>query len=84
MRVATAVMALGVEYDAKRAERLRASVAGIDGVDFADFNYTNNKLAVKFDPDRVNLEKLQGIVARERKHQDRSADWRRNARGTGG
>jgi allophanate hydrolase subunit 1 len=64
-------MALGGEYDAVRAVGLMARVVKIRGVEFVDFNYTTNRLTVKFDPDRVSLEKLRGIVTREREHRER-------------
>jgi hypothetical protein len=74
MGSATTVMALGGDYDTTRAVDLRAMIGRIEGVDFADFNYTNNKLTVKFDPDQVNLSELQVIVVRERKHLARSVE----------
>jgi allophanate hydrolase subunit 1 len=68
MGSATIVMAFGGDYDTTRAVELRATIRRIEGVGFVDFNYTNNKLTVKFDSDEVNLSELQAIVARERKH----------------
>ena len=84
MGKATTVMTLGAGYDAKRAERLKALVAGIGGVDFVDFNYTNNRITVKFDPDRLSLERLKGIVARESKRRFRPAESQRSESEAGG
>ena len=72
------MMALGGGYDARRAERLKALVAGIGGVDFVDFNYTNNRITVEFDPDQQSLERLKDIVARESKRRLRPAESRRS------
>jgi len=76
-------MTLGVSYDTKRAGRLRALVAAIDGVEFADFNYANNRITAKFDPDRLSPQRLQDIIAQERKHRLCSAERQQNDRGTG-
>jgi hypothetical protein len=84
MNGATAVMALGSDYDATRAVGLRARMVRIDGVDFVDFNYTNNKITVKFDPDLVSLRELEGVVVRERKHHARFVKRPRNRSGVFG
>ena len=63
----TTVMSLGSEYDASRAGALKAAVERVDGVDHVDFNYTNNKVTVRFDPDRTDLKELTDLVAREKK-----------------
>ncbi len=65
---AVVVMSLGSEYDVTRAAGMRARVAKIDGVDFVDFNYTNNKLTVKFNPDRASPSELKAMATREKKH----------------
>ena len=65
---ATTVISLGSDYDAARAMDLRALIARMEGVDFVDFNYTNNKLTVRFDPDRASLKELKDLVMREKKH----------------
>lgn len=72
MGSATMVTALGSDYDAARATGLKALVARIDGVDFVDFNYTTNKLTVKFDSDRLSLRELESVVMREKQHHARS------------
>lgn len=72
MGSATMVMALGSDYDAARAVGLKALIARIDGVDFVDFNYTTNKLTVKFDSDRLSLRELESVVMREKQHHARS------------
>ena len=71
---ATTVISLGSDYDAARAIDLRALIAGMEGVDFVDFNYTNNKLAVRFDPDRASLKELEDLVMREKKHRARGEE----------
>jgi hypothetical protein len=68
MGSAVVVMSLGPEYDVTRAARMRARLAKIDGVDFVDFNYTNNKLTVKFNPDRARPSELKAMAAREKTH----------------
>lgn len=68
---ATTVMSLGSDYEAARAVVLEAQVARTDRVDSVVFNYTNNKLTVKFDPDMVNLRELKAMVMREKKHHSR-------------
>jgi hypothetical protein len=45
----------------------------IDGVTDVEFNYTTNKIAVRFDPDRTNLKELTHLVVREKKRHPRSA-----------
>jgi copper chaperone CopZ len=69
---ATAVISLGSDYDATRAVALETQVARTDGVDSVEFNYTNNKLTVKFVSDRVSLAELKAVVIREKKHSSRS------------
>ena len=64
----TTVMSLGSEYDAARAVALEAAVERVKGVDHVEFNYTNNKLTVRFSPDRTNLKEILEVVAREKKH----------------
>jgi len=64
---ATTVMSLGGDYDAARAAALRTQVARTDGVDSVEFNYTNNKLTVEFDSDRVSLAELKAIAMREKR-----------------
>jgi len=78
------VMTLGAGYDARRAERLKALVAGIGGVDFVDFNYTNNKITVEFDSDQQSLERLKDVVAQERKRRFRPAESQRSESEAGG
>ncbi len=68
MGSAVVVMTLGPRYDVTRAAGMRARVEKIDGVDFVDFNYTNNKLTVKFNPDRASPSELKAIATREKKH----------------
>ena len=69
---ATAVISLGGDYDAARAAALRTQVARTGGVDSVEFNYTNNRLTVKFDSNRVSLAELKAIVILEKKHHARS------------
>jgi hypothetical protein len=69
METATAVIALGSDYDAAGAVTLKATLARVDGIGFVDYNYTNNRLTVRFDPDRMSLSELKGIVKREQKRQ---------------
>ena len=72
MRNATTVMALGSEYETARAATLLASIAKMEGVESVDFNYTVNKVTVKFDPDRLSLKVLEDLVTREKRHRARS------------
>jgi allophanate hydrolase subunit 1 len=72
MGEATAVMSLGGDYDASRAVALRTRIARIPGVDLVEFNYTNNKVTVRFNPDQVNPVELKDLVTRDRKHRARS------------
>ena len=51
-------------------------MARTDGVDSVEFNYTNNKLTVKFDSDWVSLAELKAIVMREKKHRARSESYK--------
>jgi len=62
----TTVISLGSDYDSARASALKAAIARIDGVDHVEFNYTNNKVTVMFNPDRTSLKKLADMVAREK------------------
>jgi len=68
----TTVMSLGSEYDAARAVALEAAVERVRGVDHVEFNYTNNKVTVRFDPDKTNLKEIMDLVTRERKRHIRS------------
>jgi hypothetical protein len=68
MGSAMVVMTLGTEYDVTRAAGMKALLAKMDGVDFVDFNYTNNKLTVKFNPDRASPFRIKAIAVREKKH----------------
>jgi len=72
MGEATTVMSLGGDYDATRAVTLRARIARIAGVNHVEFNYTNNRVTVQFDPDLMGPEELEGLVMREKKHHFRS------------
>lgn len=67
MESGTTVISLGSEYDATRAAALKGAIAGIDGVASVEFNYTTNKVAVRFDPDRTILKEITDLVAREKK-----------------
>ena len=78
------MMTLGAGYDARRAERLKALVAGIGGVDFVDFNYTNNKITVEFDSDQQSLERLKDVVAQESKRRFCLAESQRSESEAGG
>ena len=73
MGSATMVMTLGNDYDVTRVVELKAAIASLNGVDLLDFNYTNNKLTVKFDPDRVSLSELKRMVAQQEKLHIRQA-----------
>ena len=64
----TTVMSLGGEYDAARAVAFEASVERVKGVDHVEFNYTNNKVTVRFNPDRTNLKEIMDLVDREKRH----------------
>ena len=66
------MISLGSEYDAARAVALEAAVARVDGVDHVEFNYTNNKVTVRFDPDRTNLKEIKDLVTQEKEHHTRS------------
>ena len=66
------VISLGCEYDATRAAALEAAVARVDGVGHVELNYTNNKVTVRFDPERTDLNELADLVAREKKRHTRS------------
>ena len=68
---ATTVISLGSDYDAARAVALEAAISRIDGVESVVFNYTNNKVTVRFDSDRVGLGELKAAVTREKKHRSR-------------
>ena len=68
----TTVMSLGSEYDAARAAALEAALARVDGVDHVEFNYTNNRVTIAFDPDRTSLKEIEDLVTREKKHHTHS------------
>ena len=68
MAHATLVMGLGGDYDPTRAAALYAELSTIRGVDFVEFNYTNNKVTVSFNPDRVSLSELKNILLREKEN----------------
>jgi copper chaperone CopZ len=68
----TTVISLGSDYDATRATALEAALTRIEGIESVEFNYTSNKVTVKFDSGRVSLGELKAIVMREKKHQSRS------------
>ena len=69
---ATMVITLGSDYDTTRAAGLEARVAKIKGVTLVEFNYTNNKITMEFDPDRVSPMELEALVAREKKYRAHS------------
>jgi|SRR5271157_3696348 len=71
---ATTVMALGSEYDTARAAAMMASIAKMQGVESVDFNYTMNKVTVKFDSDRLSLKVLEGVILGEKRHRNHSAE----------
>jgi hypothetical protein len=66
------VITLGSDYDTTRAAGLKARIAKIKGVTLMDFNYTNNKVILEFDPDRVGPRELEVMVMQESKHRTRS------------
>ena len=68
MGTATMVMGLGGDYEATRAVALRTRIAGIAGVDFVEFNYTTNRVTVRYDPDQLSQKVLENIVTREKGH----------------
>jgi len=68
MGTATMVMGLGGDYEATRAVALRTRIAGIAGVNFVEFNYTTNRVTVRYDPDRLSQKVLENIVTREKEH----------------
>jgi hypothetical protein len=72
MGTATMVMGLGGDYEVTRAVGLRARIAGIAGVSFVEFNYTTNRLTVRYDPDRLSQKELENMVTREKGHRTRS------------
>ena len=76
----TTVISLGSDYDAARAGALETAVARIAGVDHVEFNYTNNKVTVRFDPDRTDLRELTDLVAREMRRRTRPVTKPRSAR----
>jgi copper chaperone CopZ len=63
-----AVLALGSDYDTRRALALKAALARIRGVASVDFNYITNRVTVSFDPDKVGPKELEGVITREKKH----------------
>ena len=69
---ATMVIALGNDYDTTRAAGLEARIAKIKGITLVEFNYTNNKITMEFDPDGVSPLELEALVMREKKHRARS------------
>jgi len=70
-RESTIVAALGDGYDTTRALRLESLLRGVDGVNFVGFNYVNDRVTVRFDPDRADPKKLRGIIDEERKQHSR-------------
>jgi len=72
MGIGTTVISLGGEYDAAMAVALEAAVARVGGVDHVEFNYTNNKVTVRFDPDRTDLKEIKDLVVREKERQTSS------------
>jgi hypothetical protein len=74
MAHATLVMGLGGDYDPTRAAVLYAILSAIGGVEFVEFNYTNNKVTVSFDPERVSLSELTEILSREKVQNPISTD----------
>jgi copper chaperone CopZ len=72
MGKARMVITLVSDYDTTRAAGLKARIAKINGVAFVDFNYTNNKVTLEFDPDRVSPRELEVVVMQENKHSARS------------
>jgi allophanate hydrolase subunit 1 len=74
MANATLVMGLGGDYDPTRAAALYAILSAIGGVEFVEFNYTNNKVTISFDPDRVSLSELTDILSREKEQNPISND----------
>ena len=72
MGAAMMVKALGSDYDATRATALRTRIARITGVDLVEFNYTNNRVTVRYDPDQLSQKELEDLVTREKRHRARS------------
>jgi len=73
MGEAVAVMSLGDNYDTTRALALRTRIARIAGVNLVEFNYTNNKVTVQYDPNQVSQEELKNLVMRDMKHRPSSS-----------
>jgi allophanate hydrolase subunit 1 len=79
MGTATMVMGLGGDYEATRAVALRTRIARIAGVNFVEFNYTSNRVTVRYDPDQLSQKELENIVTREKRHQARSVTKLQNS-----
>ena len=72
MGTATMVMGLGGDYEVTRAVALRTRIAGIAGVNFVEFNYTTNRVTVRYDPGQLSQKELENIVTREKGHRTSS------------
>jgi len=79
MGTATMVMGLGGDYEVTRAVALRTRVARIAGVNFVEFNYTTNRVTVRYDPDQLSQKELENIVTREKGHRTRSVTMLRSS-----
>ena len=66
------MISLGSEYDATRAAALKAAMVEVAGVTDVEFNYTTNKITVRFDPNRTDLKELTRLVVLEKKRHPRS------------
>jgi P-type Cu+ transporter len=61
-RQATAILRIRGMSKARRAERLRRSAAGLDGVFSVDINYILDNVTIGYDPDKLTLAQIKRKV----------------------
>jgi len=61
-RQATAVLKIQGMSKPGRAERLRRSAAGLDGVFLVDVNYILDNVTIGYDPDKLTLAQIKRKV----------------------
>jgi copper chaperone CopZ len=62
-RQATAILKIEGMGKRGRADRLRESAAGLDGVFLVDINYILDKVTVGYDPDKLTLAQIKNKVS---------------------
>ncbi len=76
-RPSISILKVGEEYNTKRIPELERHLSAVRGIMEVDYNYTLDKLTVRYDSDLVTLDVIKGAV---REHVRENGDCRAPAR----